>query len=188
MNGKLIIFSAPSGAGKTTIEKEVLKQIPQLAFSVSATNRPKREDEENGKDYYFLDTEDIRQKIQNKQFLEWEEVYPNRFYGTLYSELDRIWSEGKHVLFDLDVKGGLNVKKKYKDKALTIFINVPSLEILRKRLEKRSTETPETLEVRLAKAAEEISYAKQFDVIILNDELEKAIAQAVSIIQVFLSR
>ena len=178
MNGKLIVFSAPSGAGKTTIVKQLLNAGIPLKFSISACSRAKREGEEDGKDYYFLSTDEFRKRISNQDFLEWEEVYPGSFYGTLKSEINRIWDEGKHVIFDVDVIGGLNIKKAYPEKTLTVFVQPPSIDTLKERLTNRSTETEENLKKRLSKATFELSFAPQFDVIIENDNLEKAIAEA----------
>ncbi len=187
MEGKVVIFSAPSGAGKTTIVKEMLNQQFGLEFSISACSRKKRPNEEDGKDYYFLSTEEFKQKIDNNEFLEWEEVYSDHFYGTLRSEVDRIWSKGKDVIFDLDVVGGANVKKIFGDQALSIFIMPPSLEVLKERLSKRSTESDESLKRRLDKAEFELSYANKFDVQIINDNLEAAIDEAKAVVFSFLS-
>jgi guanylate kinase len=176
--GKLIIFSAPSGAGKTTIVHHLLEQNLNLEFSVSATSRAKRHTETDGKDYYFLTPEEFRKKIDSNEFLEWEEVYPGTFYGTLKSEVERIRANGKHVIFDVDVVGGSNIKKFYGDEALAIFVQPPSVEELRKRLISRSTDTPEIIEKRVAKAAYELTFANQFDVILVNEQLEKACREA----------
>lgn len=178
MEGKLFIFSAPSGSGKTTIVRNLLEKDLDLEFSISATSRPKRENELNGKDYYFLSAEDFKEKITRNEFVEWEEVYENRFYGTLKSELERIWSQGKHVIFDVDVVGGLNIKKKYPENALSIFVMPPSVEELEKRLILRSTDSTNDIETRINKANEELSYAEKFDIIIINDKLEKAIEES----------
>ena len=178
MEGKLIIFSAPSGSGKTTILKRLLAKGIPLEFSVSACSRPMRNGEVDGKDYYFLTVEEFKNKIANNEFLEWEEVYAGSFYGTLKSELTRIWQTGKHVVFDLDVLGGVNVKKIFKEKALALFILPPSVEELEKRLINRSTETPESLKKRLDRAKMELSYAPEFDVCIINDNLDVAIEKA----------
>jgi guanylate kinase len=184
--GKCIIISAPSGAGKTTIVHHLLKIFPELEFSVSATSRPKRPNEEDGKDYYFLSPEEFKKRIENKEFIEWEEVYPNQFYGTLKSEIERIWNSGKHVIFDVDVVGGLNLKKIFKDKALAIFIMPPSLEELEKRLRQRKTEPEEKIRMRLEKAQQEISRAKEFDKIVVNDNLTHAVADAEKFVRDFL--
>ncbi len=186
MEGRSIIVSAPSGAGKTTIVKHLLRRIPQLAFSVSATSRPARPDEKHGKDYYFLTEEVFRQRIDAGDFLEWEEVYPGRFYGTLFSELQQIWKDGKSVIFDLDVIGGCYLKEHFGEKALAIFVQPPSIEELASRLYQRFTETPETLRQRTEKARYEITFAERFDVVIVNDELEKACAAAETHVKQFL--
>jgi guanylate kinase len=186
MDGKLVIFSAPSGAGKTTIVHSVLAMFPQLKFSVSACSRAQRPGEVDGKDYYFLSEQGFRENIANNAFLEWEEVYPGNFYGTLTSELERIWKTGHHVVFDVDVKGGLNIKKKYPTLALSIFIMPPSLSELENRLRNRQTESEEALLKRLQKASFEIDFANEFDKIIINDNLERAIADAALLIRSFL--
>ncbi len=175
MEGKLIILSAPSGSGKTTIIKEILKNNLPLAFSISACSRPKRENEIDGKDYYFLSKEDFENKIANQEFLEWEEVYKGSYYGTLKSEIYRIWNEGKHVLFDVDVVGGLNIKKQYPQNSLAIFIKPPSIQELESRLQNRGTETPETLNKRVEKAVKELEFATHFDRVVINEKLEEAI-------------
>lgn len=172
----VFIFSAPSGSGKTTILKQIFEKFPGLfGFSVSATNRTAREGEIDGKDYYFLSDEEMKEKIKNGDFLEWEQVYEGRYYGTLKSELNRIWSEGKVVVFDVDVKGGINIKNMLKDEAFAIFIMPPSVEELKKRLEGRNTETEDSLQQRLARAEMEISESDKFDIIILNDDLTLAV-------------
>lgn len=179
MEGKLIIFSAPSGSGKTTIVKELIKNNSNLGFSISACTRDKRgRSEENGKDYYFLTPEEFRQKINEEAFVEWEEVYPGAYYGTLKSEIERIWASGKHVIFDVDVKGGLALKKYYGERALAIFVKVPTLEILEERLRSRGTESEEALSKRIFKMKFEWSFQRQFDVILVNDKLEEAIEKA----------
>lgn len=185
---KVIIFSAPSGAGKTTIVKSILAEFPSLEFSVSATSRTPREGETHGKDYYFLSADNFREKIQNQEFLEWEEVYANSFYGTLKSEPERIWKKGNQVIFDVDVMGGINIKKLFTQKALSIFVMPPSLEILEQRLINRGTETPESLKKRLDKAAHEMSFANEFDKIVINDHLETAIAETIALIKEFLDK
>jgi len=184
--GKLLIFSAPSGSGKTTIVKEVLKRIQGLEFSISACSRQPRKGEEHARDYYFYSAEEFKQKIENQEFIEWEEVYENHFYGTLKSEVSRIWDKGNHVVFDVDVFGGLNIKKQFKEKALAIFIKAPSIEELRKRLEKRGTETAEQIEKRINKAEHELKQANDFDVVILNHSLEEAVNETVELIEKFL--
>ncbi|MEE0976428.1 MAG: guanylate kinase [Bacteroidales bacterium] len=172
----VFIFSAPSGSGKTTILKQIFEKFPNLfGFSVSATNRPARDGEIDGRDYYFLSDNQMKEKIANGDFLEWEQVYEGRYYGTLKSELDRIWSEGKVVVFDVDVKGGINIKNMLKNEAFAIFIMPPSVEELKKRLEGRNTETAESLQQRLARAEMEISKSDNFDTVILNDDLTLAV-------------
>lgn len=188
MKGKLIIFSAPSGAGKTTIVKHLLKKDFGLEFSISATSRAPRHNETHEKDYYFLSPEEFKTRIDNNEFLEWEEVYEGICYGTLKSEVDRIRNKGKNVIFDVDVVGGLNIKKFYGDQALAVFVQPPSVDELRKRLQTRETETDEKIAMRIAKAEHELSFASQFDVIITNDKLEKALAQAEKIIAQFLTK
>src|SRR3989337_1422052 len=175
MAGKAIIFSAPSGSGKTTIVKHLLKRKPDLGFSISASTRDKRgRTEQNGKDYYFLPPKEFKKKIDNDEFVEWQEVYEGNFYGTLKSEIDRVWKEGKNIIFDVDVKGGLNLKKYFGDKALAIFVKVPSLEVLKDRLNDRGTETEESLSRRLFKANFEMSFQDQFDVVLINEELSSS--------------
>jgi guanylate kinase len=184
---KVIIFSAPSGAGKTTIAKEILKRIPNLEFSVSACSRPIRKGEKEGVDYYYLTVEDFKRKIDNNEFLEWQQVYPGSYYGTLKSELQRIWDDGKNVMFDVDTFGGINIKNIYKDKALAIFIKTPTIEILEERLKARGTETKDSLKKRMDKAKIELSLSDKFDKIIINDNLEKAINDAYTTITQFLT-
>lgn len=186
MKRKLIIVCAPSGAGKTTIVKHILAHVPGVEFSISATNRPIRNGEEHGRDYYFLDTESFQKKIEEEAFLEWEEVYPGRFYGTLKTEVERITSIGKFVIFDVDVEGGLNIKRQYTNDALMVFIKPPSVEHLKKRLEIRATESAESLEARIGKAEIELSYEQYADSVIVNDNLEEALARAEELILQFL--
>lgn len=186
MKGKLVIVSAPSGAGKTTIIKELLKSGFNLEFSVSACSRKKREGEVHGKDYYFLEADEFRKKIEDGAFLEWEEVYANHFYGTLKSEVERIRAKGMNVIFDVDVQGGINIKKFYREEAISIFIQPPSLEELRKRLEHRSTDTEENIAMRVAKAGKEMEVANQFDAIVVNDDLETAVKEAISLVKNFI--
>ena len=183
--GKLIIFSAPSGSGKTTIVRHLLDKFDGLAFSVSACTRKRREGEIDGRDYYFLDTDLFNEKIENKDFVEYEEVYPGNFYGTLKSEIDRLWNMGKHVLVDIDVEGSLNIKKQYMDKALSVFVKPASIEVLKERLHNRSTETPEQLEVRLNKAVSELRYENQFDCILINADLKIAFTEAETLVSNF---
>lgn len=176
--GKALIFSAPSGAGKTTIVRHLMSITSELDFSISATTRSPREGEQHGKDYYFLKSEDFREKIDSGQFLEWEEVYQGTYYGTLRSELERIWKIGKHVVFDVDVEGGLNLKNALGDRALSIFVKARDLEVLRKRLQKRGSETEESLDRRVQKAKIEMSYEDRYDFVLINDDLETAKKQA----------
>lgn len=183
---KCIILSAPSGGGKTTIMRYLLGCNLDLEFSISACSRSKRENETNGKDYYFLSIEEFKEKIAKNEFIEWEEVYTNNFYGTLKTEVERIWTNGKHVIFDVDVKGGLNLKKSFGDKALGIFIMPPSIEHLEKRLRSRKTETEESLQKRLKKATYELTFANQFDVVLINDDLTIACEEAKKITKEFL--
>jgi guanylate kinase len=177
--GKALIFSAPSGSGKTTIVKYLLDNNSDLGFSISASTRDRRgRTEEDGKDYHFLSPEEFKEKIDANEFIEWEEVYAGNFYGTLKSEIERIWAEGKNVIFDVDVKGGINLKKYFGDKALAIFVKVPSIEILADRLNSRGTETEESLSRRLFKAKFEMSFQDKFDVVLLNEDLSKSVAEA----------
>ncbi|MDA1148939.1 MAG: guanylate kinase [Bacteroidetes bacterium] len=184
---KLIVFSAPSGSGKTTIVRHLLEQskLP-LAFSISATTRAPRGNEKNGVDYYFLSKEKFEQKIREGAFLEYEEVYPGLFYGTLKSEIERLWASGKAVLFDIDVMGGLTIKKTYPEKTLTVFVKPPSVEALEQRLRNRNTDSEETLQVRLAKSASELEKASAFDEILINDQLEEALRLAEALVIHFL--
>lgn len=186
--GKVIIFSAPSGAGKSTIVNYLLNKNLGLEFSVSATCRLPRGKEQHGKEYYFLSQEEFKKRIHNNEFLEWEEVYPGCFYGTLFHEIERIWQEGHTVLFDVDVVGGVNIKKKFGDQALSIFIQAPSVEELRKRLISRATDTPEKIEERVSKAKYEMGFADKFDTIIINNDLEKAQAEAEQKVREFLKK
>lgn len=186
MDGKLIIFSAPSGSGKTTIVKHLLAENNNLGFSISACTRDRRgRSEENGKDYYFLSPEEFKQRIDNNEFVEWEEVYTGAFYGTLKSEIERVWSTGKHVLFDVDVQGGLKLKEYYGDKALAVFVQVPDEETLRQRLIGRGSETEESLSKRLFKVHFEMSFKDRFDVILVNDELETSLKKAQELVNDF---
>lgn len=174
-NGKLIVFSAPSGSGKTTIVRYLLEQKElHLDFSISATSREKRGEEIDGRDYYFLSASEFQKKIDDNAFVEYEEVYKDNYYGTLKSELERIWAEGKHVIFDIDVIGGLNIKKQYPKQTLAVFVSPPSVEELERRLRFRQTETDEKIQMRLAKAEKEIAKANEFDVILKNYDLEIA--------------
>jgi guanylate kinase len=185
MTGKLIIFSAPSGAGKTTIVRHLLEKNLNLEFSVSATSREPRQTETDGKDYYFLSKEEFKRKIEKDEFLEWQEVYSGIYYGSLKSEVERIRKLGKNVIFDVDVVGGLNIKKFYGNEALAIFVQPPSVEELRKRLISRSTETEEKIQMRIAKAEHELSFASQFDKLVTNNDLEQACREAENLIREF---
>lgn len=185
--GKAIIFSAPSGAGKTTIVHHLLNCNLGLEFSVSACSRAMRKGEANGVDYYFLSVEEFRKKIANKEFLEWEEVYTDHFYGTLQSEIERIWKKGHHVIFDVDVVGGINLKKIFGPNALSVFVKAPSIAHLEARLKTRSTETPESIARRLGKAEIEMGYAEKFDHILLNDDLQRAFTEAEQVVKQFLN-
>lgn len=185
---KVVIFCAPSGSGKTTIVKHILSVDNRLAFSVSACTRNKRANEEHGKDYYFLSHEEFKQRIANNEFLEYEEVYGGNFYGTLKSEVDRIWAMGKAVIFDVDVEGGLNIKKHFGDKALAVFVKPPSVEALEQRLRYRSTETEETLRVRINKAVHELQYEDKFEYVLLNENLDEALVVAENLITEFLTK
>ena len=185
--GKLIVISAPSGAGKTSIVHQLLKDIPELSFSVSASSRERRENEVHGKDYYFLGVEGFQQKIKEDSFLEWEQVYENQYYGTLKSEIERIWSEGNTIIFDVDVLGGLNIKKQYPKQCFSIFIMPPSLEVLAERLIGRGSDSDESIKKRLDKAEKEISKNNQFDTIILNDNFEIACEQTKEVITNFIN-
>jgi guanylate kinase len=176
--GKAFIVSAPSGAGKTTIVHRLLDMNFKLEFSISATSRPKRGEEINAKDYYFLSAEEFRKRIDNDEFLEWEEVYPDQFYGTLKSEVQRIWDKGNQVIFDVDVIGGLNLKKYFNEDALAMFIMPPNQAVLEERLRMRKTETEEKIQMRIAKAGQEISKAKEFDRVVVNDNLSHAVGDA----------
>lgn len=172
--GKLFIFSAPSGSGKTTLVKYVMGKLDNLKFSISATSRKKRGKEIDGEDYYFLSADDFRKKIHDNDFVEWEEVYPDRYYGTLKSEVERIQNSGNHVVFDVDVVGGVNIKKIYGDEALSVFVQPPSIEVLKTRLELRGTDSREDIETRVKKAEFEMTFSDKFDEIVVNDNLEKA--------------
>jgi len=188
MNRKLVIISAPSGAGKTTIVKHLLDNGLNLAFSVSATTRPIRGNETDGEDYFFLTVHEFKKKIENNEFVEWEEVYKDLFYGTLKSELERIWANGNHVLFDVDVKGGISMKNEFGTNAIAIFIMPPSVTELENRLVKRGTDTPEKIRIMVEKANNELKLANQFDLIIVNHQLDKAKEEALKIVTSFLGR
>lgn len=184
---KLIIFTAPSGAGKTTIVKHLLKQRDDLAFSISACTRPQRYGEINGLDYYFLSTEEFRRRVTANDFLEWEEVYEGQYYGTLRSEIERLWAEGKHVIFDIDVKGAHNIQRQYPKNSLTIFVKTRTPDVLFQRLRDRRTEDEESLRRRLGRAKEELSYENKFDVALVNDDLDAALQQAELLVNEFIS-
>ena len=188
MAGKLIIFSAPSGSGKSTIINYLLTQGLNLAFSISATSRPPRGTEQHGVEYYFLSPEEFKERIANNEFLEYEEVYENRFYGTLKAPIEKQLEEGYNVVFDVDVVGGCNIKKYYGDRALSVFIQPPSIEALRNRLVGRGTDAPEVIESRIAKAEFELGFAEKFDIVIVNDDLEKAKAETLSTLKEFLNK
>lgn len=186
---KLIIFSAPSGAGKTTLVRNLVAQFHgQIEFSISACTRSRRPNEVDGKDYHFISTDEFKNRIKKNEFVEWEEVYTGQFYGTLKSELERIWKQGKQVIFDLDVQGGVNLKRQFGRQALSVFVMPPSIEVLEHRLRQRQTETPENLAQRVAKAREELKMADQFDKIIINDQLDKACNEAVRLVGEFLKK
>ena len=187
MDGKLVIISAPSGAGKTTIVRHLLGSGLDLSFSISATTRQLRGTEQNGVDYFFLSVDEFRKRIENDEFVEWEEVYHDLFYGTLKSELERIWSEGRHVLFDVDVNGGINLKKKFGSRSIALFIMPPSVEELENRLVNRGTESQDKIFMRVDKAKDELLLADQFDSLIINDQLDKAKEEAVKIISDFIT-
>ena len=178
MQRKVIIFSAPSGSGKSTVVNHLLAKCPILELSISATSRPPRGSEQDGVEYYFLTNEEFERRIANDEFVEYEQVYVGRYYGTLKSELERIWSKGHIIAFDVDVKGGVNLKKILGDDALSVFIQAPSVEVLRERLIKRGTDTPEAIEERVAKASEEMQYAPQFDYVLVNDKLDVCLKEA----------
>jgi len=186
--GKLIVFSAPSGSGKTTIVRHLLKQKElDLEFSISATSREKRGNEIDGKDYYFLPLTEFKNNIKNDAFLEWEEVYRDNFYGTLNSEVERIWAMGKHVIFDIDVSGGLRIKRKFPEQTLAIFVKPPSIDELKIRLKKRKTEDTDKINMRVAKASAELATAPLFDCVIINNDLEQALNNSYDVVNAFLN-
>ncbi|MEO8590640.1 MAG: guanylate kinase [Flavobacteriales bacterium] len=185
--GKCVIVSAPSGAGKTTIVRHLIDQDQDLAFSVSATSRAKRGHEVDGRDYFFISVEEFRERISDGAFVEWEEVYPGQFYGTLRSEIERIWAHGQSPIFDVDVVGGLHLKSAFGERALALFVSPPSLDVLEERLHNRATESAESLRKRVDKAAHEMTYAGRFDAIIVNDTLEHACGEALGLVKRFLS-
>lgn len=186
--GKLIVFSAPSGSGKTTILSHLLSCIEELSFSISATSRQIREGEKDGKDYYYISAKDFREKINSGEFLEWEEVYEDNYYGTLKKEVERIWNMGKHVIFDVDVVGGMRIKQEYPEETLSIFVKVPSIEELRMRLEKRATESTEDIEKRISKAEEEMQHMGKFDYVLTNEILSNAQKEAEKIVNNFIHK
>lgn len=185
---KVLIFSAPSGSGKSTVVHHILGLHPEIEFSVSATSRPPRGEEKDGVDYWYLSAEEFRRRIAADEFVEYEQVYEGRFYGTLKSEVERIWAKGHVIIFDVDVKGGVNLKKYFGDKALSVFIQAPSVEVLRQRLIDRRTDSAEAIEERVAKAAEEMTYAPKFDYVLVNDDLATALSEAEKVVDEFLSR
>lgn len=187
MLNKLVLFCGPSGSGKTTIVHYLLQHIQQLSFSISATTRSKRENEEHGRDYYFIPVDDFKNRIAHNEFVEWEEVYGNKFYGTLKSEIERIWKSGKAVVFDVDVEGGLNIKQQYGDNLMAVFVMPPSLKHLHERLKARDTETPESLQTRITKAEHELTYAPRFDHILVNENKEQACMDALRMTKEFLN-
>ncbi len=187
--GKLIVFSAPSGSGKTTLVHHLLNQEKLgLQFSISATSRPRRGQEIDGKDYYFISEEKFQEHIRNKDFLEWEEVYTNNFYGTLLSEVDRIWRNGKVAIFDIDVVGGLRIKEKFPDNTLAVFVQPPSVEVMESRLRNRKTDSEEKIKERLAKAGKEMEFSRKFDYVLVNDDLEAAKKEAEKIVVEFIKK
>lgn len=186
--GKLIVFSAPSGSGKTTIVRHLLKQEDlNLEFSISAATRQARGEEVNGKDYYFMSLEEFKSHIKNEDFVEWEEVYRDNFYGTLKSEVERIWAKGKNVIFDIDVAGGLRIKRKFPEETLAVFVKPPSVDELKRRLKERSTESEDKINMRIAKAHVELATAPQFDVIIKNYDLDVALEEATQLVRDFVN-
>jgi len=188
-NGKLIVFSAPSGAGKTTIVRHLLEQPDlNLEFSISATSRAKRGQEKHGEDYYFLSKEAFKHKINEHAFIEWEEVYKDNFYGTLKTEIYRIWSKGKHIIFDIDAYGGLKIKEKFPENTIAIFVKPPSIDALKERLKKRNTDTEETINMRLKKASLELSKSTHFDITIVNENLNDTLQQAYGIVKTFINK
>lgn len=186
IQGKLLLFCGPSGSGKTTIVHHLLQKNPKIEFSVSATTRPQRANETDGKDYHFISVEEFKKRIANDEFVEWEEVYTDRFYGTLKSEIERIWSEHKVAIFDVDVEGGLKIKKLFGQMLLSVFVMPPSVEALHQRLQSRNSETAESFKARIAKSEHELTYAFRFDKVIINDNLDKALEEAERLVEEFL--
>lgn len=184
--GKMLVFTAPSGAGKTTVVKHLLKKFKFLGFSISATTRKKRPKEKEGKDYYYLSVEEFKSRRRRRKFVEWEEVYENQFYGTLKSEVERLWKEEKHIVFDIDVKGAKSIKKKYGDRCLAVFITPPNLATLIERLSNRKTETPASLKKRISKVKRELKYQNSFDKVLVNDLLEVTLEEAEFIVEDFI--
>jgi guanylate kinase len=188
MQGKIIVFSAPSGAGKTTIVHRLMDRLPELSFSISACTRDRRgRAEVNGKDYHFISVQDFQDKIRHNEFVEWEEVYEGAFYGTLKSEIERIWAGGKHAILDVDVKGGLSIKEFYKDRALAIFVRPPSIEVLEQRLNARATDSKSSISSRVYKANFELAFEDRFDVTVVNDDLDEACEHAERLVRNFIS-
>ena len=188
MQGKIIVFSAPSGAGKTTIVHRLMDRLPELSFSISACTRDRRgRAEVNGKDYHFISVQDFQDKIRNNEFVEWEEVYEGAFYGTLKSEIERIWETGKHAILDVDVKGGLSIKEFYKDRALAIFVRPPSIEVLEQRLNARATDSKSSISSRIYKANFELAFEDRFDVTVVNDNLDEACDHAERLVRDFIN-
>ena len=188
MQGKIIVFSAPSGAGKTTIVHRLMDRLPELSFSISACTRDRRgRAEVNGKDYHFISVQDFQDKIRHNEFVEWEEVYEGAFYGTLKSEIERIWAGGKHAILDVDVKGGLSIKEFYKDRALAVFVRPPSIEVLEQRLNARATDSKSSISSRVYKANFELAFEDRFDVTVVNDDLNEACAHAERLVRNFIS-
>ena len=188
MQGKIIVFSAPSGAGKTTIVHRLMNRLPELSFSISACTRDRRgRAEVNGKDYHFISVQDFQDKIRHNEFVEWEEVYEGAFYGTLKSEIERIWANGQHAILDVDVKGGLSIKEFYKDRALAIFVRPPSIEVLEQRLNARATDSKSSISSRIYKATFELAFEDRFDVTVVNDNLDEACGHAERLVRKFIS-
>ena len=183
---KLIIFTAPSGAGKTTIVRHLLTKFPDLSFSVSATTRQRRTHEQDGVDYYFISMDDFRRKVADGAFVEWEEVYEGLLYGTLRAEVERLWNAGKHIIFDIDVKGAVNLKKAFPDNSLAVFVKPPDPETLFERLRNRQTESEDSIRTRIARAADELTYEDRFDAVLVNDQLDVALAEAESLVRAYL--